>query len=275
MHQIWTNPSLQRNKILANGSNSELINCLKWSRIDSSGAIIDSILLMPGLEYVFRYIDPDDGNMVSIKATALTFYKDCIKVKCIEKMLSRMQFNNCHSFSGCMCTPIVNSKNDETDILFIPIANIIDIKILDKNDEEVRVMILGISAEIVKAIIVNMSIFDDRLENAVKKVTLEVGKTYDISYIKNNTIYDCTGKIVLIEEDHNDTIANNHCGHVREHVRDSDSHYIEFDDMSKEEFMSAQPVRRVKIVVDTSEMFNGDHEIILLDSIRDCTLINM
>lgn len=277
MHQIWTNPSLQRNVVLANGNKSEMIGCLKWSKIDSCRNEINTITVMPGLEYAFKYMEPDTGNMVSIKAIAIDFFKDCIKVKCIERLQEQNSvFNNCHMHMGCQCIENYTVKNDETDILFIPTANIINIKecLYDKRNKEVRVLILGISAEIVKAIVINMSIFDDRYEDAVKKITLEAGKIYDISYMENNTIYNCTGKIVHIEEDDNSVINTPPCCHVREHVRNCDSYYMGFDDVSKEEFMNANPVNRVKIIMDTSEMFSGDYETIFLDSIRDCTLVD-
>lgn len=275
MHQIWTNPSLQRNTVLLNKSEAEMFTCFKWSKIDSCSNTINTITLMPGFEYIFKYMEPDKGNVVSIKAIAIDFYKDCLKVKRIDILPER--YNSCNMVTECCCAPINVQRCDDTDILFIPIANIIDIKSLDdkKHNREVKVLILGISAEIVKAIIINMSIFDDKYENAVKQITLEAGKTYDISYMMNNTIYNCTGKIVRIEEDDDNTnVSSPSCCHVREHIRDCNSSYIGFDDVSKEEFMNANPVKRVRITMDTSEMFDGGYETILLGSIIDCTLID-
>ena len=274
MHQIWTNPSMQRNVHLVRGNKYELMKCGKITKtgIDNNTR---SIVVIPGLEYAFEYISPDTADSVSIECIVLDLYNDCVKVKRINDVSNKHDRTR-HENKCTVCAMLDSRKNVDDNTLFIPTANILDVKCVytNRHKEEVRVMILGISAEIVKAIIINMNIFDDRYESAVKKVTLECGKMYDIMYKRNGTVYNCIGRAISIEEDDRSHPAENECCHVREHVNHHNHSYIEFDDVSKAEFMEAKPVKRVKITLDVSETFCGDYETILLGDIIDCTAID-
>lgn len=275
MHQIWTNPSLQRNVFLANESSSELVKCLKITKANKS------ILLMPNFEYSFTYIDPMTGANISIRALAVEFFHDCIKVKCIpnEHKCSCCCKNErvVDKTVGCSCVfnPPDISKYNNPATLFIPIANLINVEYIksEKYRGEVRVMLLGISAEVVKAIIIRMAIFDDNVENAVKNVTLEAGKVYDFTYVCGNNIHNNKAKVVRIEEVEGCICSRPNSDYVREHIGAHNSVYVNFNDANKEEFMQARPAKKVKIIVDISADGSGIYETIMLDCIRDCILI--
>lgn len=283
MHQIWTNPSLQRSIVQLSGYNAELINCLKLSRLDSLVNADHSIFLVPNMEYIFTYIDPDTGMPKSIKALTEAFYEDCIKVKYLDESKNEV----CHKCPNrkattigpvkkcsCILNPITISKYNGPQVFFIPIANLINVTHVttDKYNGEVRVMLLGISAEVVKAIIIRMAIFDDKVEDAVRNVTLEVGKTYDFTYVSGNNIRSTRAKVVNIEEVEGCICSRPGNDYVREHIGAHNSVYVNFNDATKEEFMHARPAKKVKIVVDVSNDESGIYETIMLDCIRDCTL---
>jgi len=134
----------------------------------------------------------------------------------------------------------------------------------------VRVMLLGISATTVKAVVVKLAFFDDNYEEAAKLVDLKVGNVYEITYeTDNGTIYTNSGKIVSIEE-----LSEGVCcaPYVRECVGFHNSVYNS-PTCSKDEFMNAPPARKIKITLDTSSDYSGMYESIMLSMIRDCNLI--
>lgn len=286
MHQIWTNPSLQRNIIRISERKAELINSLRLTILDPIADVEHNICLNPNMEYIFTYIDPDTGDIKSIKALADAFYHDCIKVKylsdtshnelCVRcpnyKKASIGLIKKCH----CPINPPTISKYTGPQVLFIPINNIINVMNIpvDKYNGEVRVMLLGISAEIVKAIVIRMAIFDDKFEDAVKQVTLEVGKVYELTYESRGHIYTNKVKVISIEEDNGCPCSKPGNGYVREHVGMYNSIYVNINDATKEEFISANPVKKVKIIVEDADNTSEMTASIMLDCIRDCTLID-
>ena len=237
---------------------------------------------MPNIEYIFTYIDPKTGNKVSIKALAIGFFKDCIKVKYINDTQNSVcthcpnkKANNIIARCSCILNPPDVYKYNGPEIIFIPIENILNINYIvsEKYNGEVRVMLLGISAEVVKAIIIRMAIFDDKVEDAVKNITLEAGKVYDFTYISGNNICSKRSKVVKIEEVEGCIYSRPSSNYVREHVGAHNSVYVNFNDATKEEFMQARPAKKVKIIVDVSSDGSGIYETIMLDCIRDCTII--
>lgn len=237
------------------------------------------------MEYIFTYIDPDTGMPKSIKALTEAFYEDCIKVKYLNESRNEV----CHKCPNrkattigpvkkcsCILNPITISKYNGPQVFFIPIANLINVTHVttDKYNGEVRVMLLGISAEVVRAIIIRMAIFDDKIEDAVKHVTLEAGKVYDLTYISKDHVYTNRFRVVSIEEDNGCPCSKPGNGYVREHIGLHNSIYVNFNDTTKEEFISANPVKKVKIIVEDAENDSGLASSIMLDCIRDCTLID-
>jgi hypothetical protein len=244
-----------------------------------------SIIILPNMEYNITYYNPDVGALYSITGLVEEVYEDQIKVKYLRNIVQKENVNKNNNTSSCSCmlNPPDTSKYDNQTILFIPIMNIVSVTHVEvevnkpsKNNGGIHVMLLGISATMVKAIVIKLAFFNDNIEEAIKYVDLEVDNIYDLAYESNGTIFESRVKIVSIEE----VIGDNHpCkpgkGYVREHIGCHNSVYTDHEDCSKSNFMQSPPVKKVKIVVDTSETFSGRYETIMLDRIRDCKLIGV
>jgi hypothetical protein len=268
--------------MVRSAATSDLIYCLKLTVTDSDSGNSINTLIFPDMEYDFTFYDATYMKLYSITGLVEDVYEDQIKIKYIKNTTTTSSNNTImDGMSNCNCvlhTPDL-SRYEGPSTVFIPIANIVNIKYkwVNKNTSindtmEVRVMLLGVSATAIKAIIIRMAFFEDCLEEAVKLVDLKAGNIYDLTYESSNgAIYESRVKVMSIED-----AANNMCkpgtGYVREHVGCGNSVYTDCS-CSKEEFMSAPPAKKYKIVVDTSETFTGRYETIMLDAIRDCTLV--
>ena len=294
MQQIWTNPSLERSFIQINNYKSELLNYLKITNTFNS----NEILVFENMEYQFSFYDQDTGSINNLKGLVTNLYEDQIKIKYIPNSTDCNKCNKrdeCSSINtttssnnspmptcGCILNPPDTSKYDSPKVYFIPIQNIINISYIgsssNQNDNTnkggIRVMLLGISASIVKAVVINLDFFDDASKNPFKSIELKKDKIYDITYEdKDETIYESRAKIISIE-DSVDTDCQCGKGIVRENVGMCNSVYTN-NVHTKDSFLREPPVRKIRIIVDTSEDFNGHLECIMLDSIRDCKLVSI
>ncbi len=111
----------------------------------------------------------------------------------------------------------------------IPIANIqnaIDITPYEspvEQGDDYKLMILGISAQKVRALVINLKMInDDELDQAVKEVSLIVGNRYKVCYNSKDNELDCligtlTGMVEIPNLDQEfGTGYNPNCGFVRE-----------------------------------------------------------
>lgn len=233
------------------------------------------------MEYKFSFYDGIYGLHKSVTGLVMNVYEDQIKIKCID---SKKDMADCDESKNhilppmptcnCVLNPPDMSKYDEPDIYFIPIKNIMDVSYITnaitKPKGGTRIMILGISATIIKAIVVKLEFFDDNCEESIKCVDLETDKVYDLIYEYNGSVYENRVKIVGIEDCA--CITDNPNSIVRENIGFDNTVYLDICH-NKDDFMRGDPVRQVKITVDTSETFDGNLEVIMLDSIRDCTLV--
>ena len=285
------------------------------------------------MEYQVTYYSTYTGSKETVSGLVVGIWEDKIKIKTAreDKNIDAVDKDKCkrctarcmnrkaqydpeseYQSSSCNCSCIYNSSNndiskyDEPNTFFIPVANIMDMSYLkngnsssssdndSKEEGEIHVMLLGISATTIKAIVVRLEFFDDKIEDAVRLVDLEVGGIYDLTYecIHRETIYESRVKVVKIEECRNEREHycccgrhdvgddyNQNCkpgkGFVRENVGFNNSVYIYHDCRNtKDDYMQAPPVRKIKITVDTSEDFEGRYETIMLDSIKDCRLVS-
>ena len=293
MHQIWTNPSLERSFIQ---SDPIAIKNIEHFVVNIAGSTVH---IVSGFEYAVEYYDTETGLYKSVYGLVQNVWgdqikmrvnPDSLKVDCCKCTLncSMRQNGNKATTSGpmpickCILNPPDMSKYDDPIDVFIPFANMAKITYITNknalkpdNKEGARVMLLGISATTLKAIIIHLEFFDDNFEKAVKYVDLEAGGIYNIAYAdrdSDNTVYEFIGKLHSIEE-----IKDTHCtgnpGFVRENVGGANNVYVNQCCNKKSDFMQAPPVKRVKLTFDTSENFTGRYESYWLDSIRDCTLI--
>ena len=299
MHKtlIWSNPSQQRSLVQPIVAKSEIKEYLNLSL---QGTNTKEIMIFPGMEYQISFYDAKYGVRKILTGLVMNVYEDQIKLKVVEQK-TVVNCDSCDKKDSCnkqkqnsapmpTCNCILNppdtSKYNDPEIYFIPIANIMDVLYIqgnnpDKKPEEKRkggtkVMILGISATIVRAIIIRLEIFDDNFDEAVKYVDLEVGGIYDLAYEAHKTIYESRVRVVGIREleDHPVPHHDRNPHIVRENVgMNNEVYYDDYNKHDKTDFMKEPPVRKVEITVDTSETFDGNLEIIMLDQIRDCTLI--
>lgn len=292
MNQIWTNPSLQRSFIQANPSKIEKIDHVVLTVGDTT------IHIIPGFEYALEYYDTDDGKYKSVIGMILDVWQDYIKIR-IDPTAVQVDCSKCKCdcskrqnadkkvvgpmpICNCILNPPDMSKYKVPEEVFVPFTNIARIAYIKTNqnqDDEsrkgARVMLLGISATTLKAIIIHLEFFDDNFEKAVKFADLEVGGIYDIAYAdrdEDNTVYEFTGMLHSIEEI-TDEVCTGKKDFVRENVGGCNSVYVNSCCTSKSDFMQSPPVKRVKLTFDTSETFTGRYESIWLDCLRDCTLI--
>lgn len=302
---------------------SIMSNYMDLSVQDASNNI-SNILVFPNKEYVITFYDSKYGAVRSVNGLVVGIWDDQIKMRYVNEECDQIQCCTCSDIncaykrglagSGmalatymptCNCVKNTGgtSKYNSVSAVYIPTSNIITVNTppssdgscdcnngckeppkFDPKESEHKVMVLGISASVVRAIVVHLEFIDDSIEEALKYVDLAVGNTYNVSYEVNKThgchdhqtIYEITGKLVRIEEVNFDNDKDCHCrngkGFVRENVGLDGSIYTCCYN-SKEEFLKAPPIGGIKLVFDTSETFYGRYETIMISSIRDCTLV--
>lgn len=255
-----------------------------------------NIKVFPGMEYKFSFYDDTYGIKKVVIGLVDKVYEDQIKIICIDSKKDMVDCRNCRNIKcdrasknhilppmpicNCVLNPPDTSKYNGPKVYFIPLANLMDVSyVMNDNPANkpkpkggAKVMILGISATVLKAIVVRLEFFDDNFEEAVKLVELEKDKIYDIAYDCKGTIYESRAKIVAIDECECTPIEDPNTP-VRENVGMNNSVYNEACCHNKDDFMKEPPVRKIKITIDTSETFDGNLEVITLDSIRDCKLV--
>lgn len=245
------------------------------------------------MEYKFSFYDDTYGIKKVVIGLVDKVYEDQIKLICIDSKKDMVDCKHCRNIKcdkanknhilppmpicNCVLNPPDTSKYDSPKVYFIPLANLMDVSYVMNNNPAnnkpkggTKVMILGISATVLKAIVVRLEFFDDNFEEAVKLVELEKDKIYDIAYDCKGTIYESRVKVIAIEECECTSVEDPNTP-VHENVGMNNSVYGGCH--NKDDFMKEPPVRKIKITVDTSETFDGNLEVIMLDSIRDCTLV--
>lgn len=292
MNQIWTNPSALRSQVLTTGIKSSLVECLKLSRLNPDTKKETELIIFPNVEYQFTYFDDKTGEVCTAIGLVERVYSDQIKIK----QYSQSEFNNkdrddyevCNYHKHKSPKNCVIASNDTKytgpTTLFIPVANIVSASCIcnttdnkKDNKEGLYIMLMGISATVVTAVIVRLAFFDDCRNEAIKYVNLEVGGIYDIAYEGNDgRIYENRAKVMQIEDNRN----NFHSRPRRDYVRETRKEHVGFNNAiyidqtrNKDEFMTGVPVRDIEIIVDTSEFFTGCYESISLSAIRDVTLV--
>ena len=254
------------------------------------------ILIFENMEYQFMFYDANFGTLRSLIGLVTNVYEDQIKIKyvqnrntdtlncacCDKKNICKKSNDPTNQPPMPTCNCILNppdvSKYDEPQTYFIPIRNLVSVKYIKSDQppkpdkkEGVKVVLLGISATMVKSIIIRLDFFDDSIEDAVKYVEMQAGSIYDIAFEEKGTTYESRVKVIKIEEITDGCPCQPDNSIVREYVGMDNSVYHVC--CKKDDFMQQPPVKRVRITVDTSEDFSGRYEAIMLDSIRDCTLV--
>lgn len=300
---LWTNPSQERSTSLINNVTSEICDYarIKISSLVDPGYASREVLVFSGMEYIIKYYDTKLGVIKNLTGLVKAVYgkeqgvEPCIWFKYREDSESctvdcKSCNRACSSKSNAKSIPICNcvlnppstDKYKDPIVEYIPIRNILDIRFNRENmspngepkrERGTRVMILGISATVVQAIVIHLEFFDDCLEDAVKYVDLKVGNVYDVAYLskRDDTIYEIRGKLESIQE-YIDEPTKNGKGFVRETTGFGNG--VISTKTNKRDFMDAPPVKKIKLIFDTSEDFTGCYTTITLDSIRDCKFVS-
>ena len=254
------------------------------------------------MEYIIKFYDTGLGIVRNITGLVENIYNEssavepCIQIKYIENESCTVECKSCTRscvnknnnkaipICNCVLNPPSSTKYKSPINIYIPMVNILDIKFNRENmspskglkhERGTKVMILGISATAIKAIVIHLEFFDDCLEKAVKYVDLAVDNVYDLSYLskKSNSIFEIRGKLISIQECVGEPCKNGK-GFVREIICPDNSIVSNCTEGCKKDFMKAPPVKKIKLTFDTSEDFSGYYETITLDSIRDCELVS-
>lgn len=301
---LWTNPSQERSTDLINNVATDISNYARIKISALAGTNYGSsreVLIFPGMEYTIKYYDTELGVIKNLTGLIEAIYgekekvESCIQFKykeddksctleCKSCNKACSNKNNAKSIPICNCVlnPPRSGKYTSPIIAYIPVRNILDIRFNRENmspmeeakrRRETKVMILGISATTIQSIIIHLEFFDDCLEDAVKYIDLSVGNIYDIAYLskKDDTIYEVRGKLESIQE-FIDEPCKGGKGFVRETVGCCNN--VISSKRSKKDFMESPPVKKVKLIFDTSEDFSGQYTTITLDSIRDCRYVS-
>lgn len=281
---------------------------------DTGRHLRKTVLVFPGYEYQICFWDTDNGcvtkvrglvDAISESTITLKYYnhrpfppippfpphpphpfphKDCESENGIREVTQGIP--NC----GCVFNKPKTEIYDGPNIAYIPVMNISDINYSGlapspcrPPKEMVKTVLLGISAEIVRAVSINLKLLEDNCDNAVKDIVLKVGNVYTVAYRdkKNHTTYEFDGKLISIIETNKEcrdgnSIVRTPCDQV---VGLGDSIYNSQDCgtcgmTDKDAYMESDGLKNdVLLTFDTSLTFTGDYENILLSQVRDVKLI--
>ncbi len=297
MGSLWTNPSYERSVVQINNVSAEISYYarIKLTPMTDICSKPKEVLVFPGMEYNIKFYDINLGSVRSVTCLVSKIVSGCNT--CTESYIEAVcksdkddctpQDKKCVSsikpgsipLCNCVLNPPNADKYNAPDKLYIPFNNIINISfnrdnLINNCGNGVKVMVLGISASVVKAIIVRLDFFDDNAEDAVKCVELVKNNIYDITYLckSNGNMYEVRGKLEGIVEVTDDEECKSGKGFVRENVA-LNGNVIHSHAPSKDEFMKSPPAKKIKLIIDTSDDFSGRYECVMLDSIRDCVFI--
>lgn len=192
---------------------------------------------------------------------------------------------------GCQNKPN-NDKYNTTTTVTIPISNITDVCYTGNNpiDPEnkpkkgVEVVLLGISAEMVRAVAINLKMIDDNADEAVKDIFMKVGGIYNIAYIDpaEKSMYEITGRLLAISETENKVSTSNsvvrQCANEQYGLNNSIYNTgcnCECGSTDKDDFMNSDTIEKeVLLTMDCSMDFSGHYHTIKLSTIRDCSVVD-
>lgn len=263
-------------------------------------------------EYKINFYNANKQTYESLTGLVLDFSgtesAPAIILKYFEK--AERKDNECcptHDHSTCDCILADDKAKDKytrTTCITIPAFNINSITYMGPTTcttmpdnppkptikkKGVRYLLLGINAEIVTLMMVNLDFIDDRFENAFKSINLKIGGIYKIVYSENNgdhchnTIYEIEGTLVNIEEVPNKNnnssciMRMNKCDHPEEIVGVHNSIYCACDvSTDKDKFLTGEGCDMdIKLTFDTmSSPINGSYDILYLSQIRDVEVID-
>lgn len=304
---------LQVQRNLTNGSASGSKNFVNLVRTESS--IVDhmelslykstcdnrtlkkTVLVFIGYEYTVSFYDIRSNKLVTITGVVESFTGDNISagnqyftLRYIPETSTSSDVDKevIKGLPNCGCVfnkPSADKYQSSTTIDIYP-AVITDMNYASEYVPQhkvpkkgVKVVLLGISAELVRAVVVNLKLLEDGCgcEDAVRDVNLKVGNIYTIAYFnsKDMTMYEFDGKLVAIKETElkpsKDSVVRQ-C----ENVGLGDSIYTSNCECGcTDDYLTSDPLSTdVLLTFDTSTDFTGEYQSVMLSWIRDCKPIS-
>lgn len=265
-----------------------------------------TVLIFTGYEYTVKYMDATTGCTKTITGLVESITGDnsntsgqYITMKYYDTSTSTTTDSdadisvtkglpNC----GCVFNKPDDSKYAEPITIDIPVANISDVNYVRGSGtgtcpprppkKGVKVVLLGISAEVVRAVVINLKMIEDGCsdEDSVKDVNLKVGNVYTIAYYssKDKAMYEFDGKLVAIKETDQlpstDSVVRTP---TTEQYGMNNSIYNSPTNCTciatdKDAYLCADPMPTdILLTFDISADFSGEYATIMLSWIRDCT----
>lgn len=240
----------------------------------------------------------------------ITYRNSCNSSMCFKSGEKCRFYNYCNSSNKstnmCKCETS-KEEYENTKKLNIISSNIIDIKLVsniecccdikpDTNkNEEVKILLLGISATQLRFIIINMKFIDDQMDDAFKEINFKTGNRYKVVYNEKESstdkcncgnIYELTGTLTSIQpitdcacrnpDTSNSIVRAVTCNHPEEIVGLYNSIYPATDcSTDKDKFLSGEPIKEdYYLTFDTTSMpMNSTSTTIKLSQIRDVDLL--
>ena len=230
-------------------------------------------------------INGDNSNQMSQSLTVTYLVKPGSSTNDDTVSVTRGPICECHNKPNA-------DKYNTTATVTIPINNITDVHYTGSNpiDPEnkpkkgVEVVLLGISAEMVRAVAINLKMIDDACDEAVKDIYMKVGGIYNIAYMDpiEKTMYEIQGRLLAINETENNVSNSNsvvrQCGNEQYGLNNSIYNTgcnCECGSTDKDNFITSDTIEKeVLLTMDCSMDFSGHYHTIKLSTIRDCSVID-
>ena len=262
-----------------------------------------TVFIFVGYEYTIDFFDHSigrankiTGRVDSINGDNSNQMSQSLSVTYLVKPSDSTSDNTTSVTRGpvCGCQNKPNSdKYNLTATVTIPISNITDVNYTGQNpiDPEnkpkrgVEVVLLGISAEMVRAVAINLKMIDDHCDEAVKDIFMKVGGIYNIAYMDptDKTMYEIQGRLLAINETNNNVSNSNsvvrQCN-CNEQYGLNNSIYntgckCECGSTDKDNFITSDIIENeVLLTMDCSMDFSGHYHTVKLSTIRDCSIVD-
>lgn len=263
---------------VVNGPIAELGSYLQLSF--NSGLKDYTVPVYVGKLYTIKWYNPDMQQYVTTSGTITGISQEYIAQNCVR--LLDQYGNVCLNANLDRLSGLIS--NETYTIMTSNIAAIAAIEehtpvdpITPVERSEQFVAVLGISSMIVRSVIVRLKIFEDDVQHTVTPVDMAVGNSYHVTWYNPNTnsVYELTGRLVLIEElplygkepttngyvrqdqaqqagDSNNVYDPNYFHNLPKHNPDGDRIRFCFDSSSnfesKWDYVMLRDIRRVELV---------------------------
>lgn len=294
------------NSVIVNLSNiessiEEHLELSLYKRTSDNRTLKKTVMVFPGYEYEITYRDDGSGQCHKVKGLVYSISGYGTN---LSSQIITMKYKNkppkpesgcdkeiTQGLPNCGCVlkkPNDNKYFDETTTVDIYVAYITDINYIGSGvrpeppvppRKMVKVVLLGISADIIRAVVINLKMLEDDKKEAVRDVCMKTGGIYTVTYFnaKDRAIYEFNGKLISIKETDQVPDPANCIVRKTEHVGMADSIYEECEMCFTEvdSYLNSCCIKKdVLLTFDTSIDFSGEYESIMLSWIRDCKVID-